>query len=58
MTTPAADNVQRRGSSSSWRALFLFILAVLQVLVVCRLVEQLSAPGATFLLNAAPSVGD
>jgi hypothetical protein len=54
---PAADNVEGWGLSSGRRAFFLFVLAVLQDLVVCRLFEELTAPRWTFACLAVPLTG-
>ena len=53
----AADNVEGWGLSSGWPALLLLALAVLQVLVVGRLVEELSATGCTFACLAVLLAG-
>jgi hypothetical protein len=53
----AVENVERRGLSSGWRAIFLFAFALLQVLVIWKLVEELSAARWTFACFAVPLTG-
>src|ERR1700679_9558 len=51
---PAAESVERRGSSSGWRVFFPLVLVLPQVLVVGRSLEELSPPRATLICLAIP----
>jgi hypothetical protein len=53
----AASNVKRRGLSSRWRAFFLFVFAVLPVLLTCRLVQEHAATRGAFAWLAVPLSG-
>src|SRR5271168_2588277 len=53
----AIANVESKGLSSWWRVFFLFAVAVLQVLVIWRLVEELSAGRWMFAWFAVPATG-
>jgi len=53
----AVNNVESKGLSSRWRAFYVVILATLQVLVIWRLVEELSAARWTFAWLAVTLTG-